>query len=118
LDGRAYLRDYEVKTYMERDVYSIEEIKEILVPLLKQHDIKKAVLFGSYAKQSATDSSDVDLFIDSGGFLNGLNFFSAYSHIEDKLNKKLDMIEAMDIDITSSLYKEIMEHGLVLYERP
>jgi predicted nucleotidyltransferase len=102
---------------MERDVYTIDEIKEILVPLLKQHDIKKAVLFGSYAKHSATDSSDVDLFIDSGGVLNGLNFFTFYNHVENQFTKRVDLIEAIDIEKDSAIYNEINRHGLVLYER-
>lgn len=102
---------------MDHDVYSISEIKNMITPVLERNNIKKAILFGSYAKMRASSVSDIDIFIDSGGILNGLNFFSVYNQIEDILNKKLDLIEAADIEKDSQIYKEILSNGVVLYER-
>ena len=101
---------------MNESIYSIEKIKNIVVPVLKQHKVKKAVLFGSYAKQCATEHSDIDIYIDSGGVLNGLNFFTVYNDIESCLNKKVDLIEALDIDKGSKIHDEITEYGVILYE--
>jgi predicted nucleotidyltransferase len=89
----------------------------MITPVLERNNIKKAILFGSYAKMRASSVSDIDIFIDSGGILNGLNFFSVYNQIEDILNKKLDLIEAADIEKDSQIYKEILSNGVVLYER-
>ena len=102
---------------MEQHVYSIDEIKNAIAPLLTQNNVMKAILFGSYAKKCASPSSDIDIFIDSGGILNGLNFFELYSQIESKLNKKLDMFEAIDVEKDSRIYDEIINYGVVLYER-
>ena len=51
-------------------VYSIHEIENILHPVFAGYGVRRAVLFGSYAKGQATPRSDVDILVDSG--LRGL----------------------------------------------
>ena len=48
---------------MSEKVYTIEEIKEILKKILKNFPVYKVILFGSYAKNSATPKSDIDFLI-------------------------------------------------------
>ena len=53
---------------MQTQVYSIDEIREIVAPIAKQHGVDKVFLFGSYARGDATpflwkrrpDLSDLD----------------------------------------------------------
>ena len=51
---------------MAKQIYSIDELQTCLIPVFQQYGVKKAVLFGSYGKGTATASSDVDLMVDSG----------------------------------------------------
>ena len=51
-------------------VYSIREIENILHPVFAGYGVRRAVLFGSYAKGQATPRSDIDILVDSG--LRGL----------------------------------------------
>ena len=44
----------------------IDFIKNNLRPLGEAYGLKKIYLFGSYAKGSADDNSDVDLLIEKG----------------------------------------------------
>ena len=53
-------------------IYTINDIKTVLYPVFVKHNVKKAVLFGSYVKGLANKHSDVDLLLDSG--LRGLKF--------------------------------------------
>jgi len=46
---------------------SIEEIKNFINPIVNKYPIDKVILFGSYARGNANESSDVDLAIDSAG---------------------------------------------------
>ena len=46
---------------MQKQVYSIDEIRKIVTPIAKQHGVDKVFLFGSYARGDATPASDVDL---------------------------------------------------------
>ena len=52
---------------------SVKDISDLLTPIFARYDIRHAVLFGSFAKGSATDASDLDLLVDSG--LKGLRFY-------------------------------------------
>lgn len=47
---------------MTSNFISVETIREKTVPIFKNYPIDKAILFGSYAKGSATISSDIDLY--------------------------------------------------------
>ena len=44
---------------MQTQVYSIDEIPEIVAPIAKQHGVDKVFLFGSYAREMCIrDSTD------------------------------------------------------------
>ncbi|MBQ6147911.1 nucleotidyltransferase domain-containing protein, partial [Candidatus Saccharibacteria bacterium] len=45
---------------------TIDRIKEVVTRLGKKYGVKNVYLFGSYAKNTATENSDVDLIIDKG----------------------------------------------------
>ena len=102
---------------MTSRVYKINEIKSLITPILKNTPIIKAILFGSYAKGIATTASDIDLYIDSNGALNGFNFFGVYDTLEKKLKKPVDLIEKIDLDYTSILAEEINKYGVIIYEQ-
>ena len=56
----------------EKQIYTINQIKMRISPILKEYGVRKATLFGSYSQGKATEKSDIDLLIDSG--LQGLKF--------------------------------------------
>ena len=46
--------------------YSIEQLRDIITPIARQHGVKRVYLFGSYARGTATDRSDIDLIAALG----------------------------------------------------
>ena len=56
---------------MTKEIYSIDKIRSILKKVLKNTKVDKAILFGSYAKGSANENSDIDLLIDSNNKIVG-----------------------------------------------
>lgn len=102
---------------MRDDIYTIDEIRDSVVSALTNTAVVRAVLFGSYAKCEATESSDIDLLIDSNGELNGFNFYGVYHDLEKRFNKSVDLIEQMDLDNDSKLAKYIRKYGVVIYEQ-
>ena len=50
---------------MSEKVYTVEEIKQILNEILENMPVYSVILFGSYAKNTATKISDIDLVIDT-----------------------------------------------------
>ncbi len=45
----------------------LKELKKTLIAVLKKHEVKKAALFGSFARGEATDESDIDLLVEFEG---------------------------------------------------
>lgn len=102
---------------MTTKVYSINDIKKMLREILNNTDVQKAVLFGSYAKNTPTETSDIDILIDSNGKIKGLKFFAIIDMIREKFNKDVDVIEKSEIDKNSKIEREIEETGVVVYEK-
>lgn len=75
-------------------VYTIDEIKERITPVAKKYGIPAVYLFGSYARGTATEESDVDLLVDMTGVkLTGMFAFGGvYADFEEALEKELDMV--------------------------
>jgi len=69
----------------------IEEIKRKIIPTLKKYNIKKAGIFGSYARGDFKKNSDVDILIQPPSNM-GLEFVGMGIELEKKLKKKVDLI--------------------------
>ncbi|MEL7623544.1 MAG: nucleotidyltransferase domain-containing protein [Clostridiales bacterium] len=101
---------------MER-VYTTDEIKAKLLPIFKAAPIEKAILFGSYAKGTPTQFSDIDIVIDSKGKIRGIDFFGILEDITEAFDIPIDLIEASQIVDGGRAQQEIAETGIVIYER-
>ena len=102
---------------MSNKIYSIDELKTILAKILKDTVVEKAILFGSYAKNCPTETSDIDLIIDSNGKLLNINFYGFVEELVEQLNKNIDLFEITEIQKDSDIYKNIQKEGVVLYEK-
>jgi predicted nucleotidyltransferase len=94
-------------------VYEIEEIKSRLTPVFDANGVRSAVLFGSYAKGSATEKSDVDLLVDSG--LKGLDFVGLAEYIRVALDKEVDVIDVGYVKKGSKIEDEVRETGIRIF---
>ena len=102
---------------MSEKIYTVDEIKIILKQLLKNMPVENAILFGSYAKNNPTKTSDIDILIDSNGKIKGLKFYALMDMIKEAFDKDVDVIEKTEIDKGSRIEKEIEKTGVVVYER-
>ena len=102
---------------MSEKIYTIEEIKFLLGEILKEFSVKKAILFGSYAKNSPTSKSDIDLVIDSEGKLLNIYFYGLLETLVEKLQKNIDLFEISEIQKDSRIYNDIQREGIVVYEK-
>ena len=96
-------------------IYSVETIRKLLSPVFKNYNVQSAVLFGSYAKGTATEQSDVDLLVDSN--LHGLKFFALLEDIREALGEKeIDVFDVTHIDSDSKVQQEILSTGISIYD--
>ena len=102
---------------MSDKIYTIEEIKKILKEILKDKPVYQVILFGSYAKKEATNTSDIDLIIDTNSQLKGFALLKLICQIEEKLQKNVDGFEKYEIIENSLIDKEIKETGVIVYEK-
>ena len=102
---------------MSEKIYTIEEIKSILMRVLENMPVYSVILFGSYAKNCATKSSDLDFIIDTKDKLKGFKLYSLITKIEEAFNKDVDAFEKTEIIENSKIDEEIKKTGVVVYEK-
>ena len=102
---------------MNDKIYSLEELKSILKEVLINFDVKKAILFGSYAKNTPNSNSDIDLVIDSEGKLLNIYFYGLVENLVQKFQKNIDLFEISEIQKNSRIYNDIQKEGIVVYEK-
>ncbi|MCM1130998.1 MAG: nucleotidyltransferase domain-containing protein [Roseburia sp.] len=108
------LTEYERITE-DKGILSIDEIKEIVSFELKHTQIRYVYIFGSYAKGTPTEKSDIDLLISAEE--KGLKFVGLVDELRKKLHKKLDIVRIDDLKNNFDFLNEILETGVRIYER-
>ena len=92
--------------------YTIDEIKNISVPIAKKYGVKKLALFGSYARGEQKGGSDIDFLIDKGE-IQGWEFFGFINNLEDNLGVHVDVLTYDSLK--ESLIRDIIQE-VVLYD--
>lgn len=75
-------------------VYSIEKIREIIVPIAQKYHIPAIYLFGSYARGEAREDSDIDFLVDTIGteLTSLLKLGALYCDLEEAFGKEVDLV--------------------------
>ncbi len=94
---------------------TIENIRELLTPVFTQYGIRQAVLFGSFAKGTFGENSDVDLLVDSR--LRGLRFVGFTEAVRQAVKRPVDVLDVTHIESGSLIEREIHNTGVTIYER-
>lgn len=98
-------------------LYEIDEIKSKLHPIFAAVPVYRAVLFGSYARGTATDESDVDIVIDSQGKLLNLHFYGLLEDITEQLDTSVDLFEWSELKRNPAMCSAIGQEVVVLNEK-
>ncbi|MBI3258798.1 MAG: nucleotidyltransferase family protein [Ignavibacteriae bacterium] len=87
--------------------WSASSIKKKVVPIMKRHAVKRASIFGSFARGTAKAKSDVDFLIEYKEKNKSLfDLVDLKSDLEETLDRKVDVITY------SSIYWRIRERIL------
>ncbi len=74
------------------NLQSIQQILRQLKPeLMGRYPIRSLALFGSVVRDDFTDDSDVDILVDFSQPI-GIEFVDLADYIEEKLDKKVDLV--------------------------
>lgn len=99
---------------MSSEIYIIEQLRAMLIPVFRLYGVKSAILFGSYGKGEAGADSDIDLLVDSR--LRGLRFVGLLEDVRSTVDKDVDLLDISHVEDNSKVQEEIKKTGVLLYE--
>ena len=95
---------------MGRKIMGETGIKPIVIEeicdLAKKYNVKKVILFGSRARGSFKEKSDIDLAVQGGNFV----------HFMLDVNEETSTLINLDEEIQSELRDSIKKEGKTIYE--
>ena len=105
-------------------IYTVEQICEIIKPIAQRYGLPAVYLFGSYARGTAGDESDIDLLVDTTGTqLKSLMSLGAlYCELEEALKKPVDLITVSSLQQSVRMPSEedfrnaVMKERITLYD--
>ena len=97
----------------EHGILSIAEITEKCAKVLELYGISYCYLFGSYAKGTAKENSDIDLIVSKE--LRGLKFFGMVEDLRESLHKRVDVLDAGQLENNPELLNEVLRDGIKIY---
>lgn len=91
----------------QNTTFTLAGIKKKILPILKKHAVKRAAIFGSFARGEAKAKSDIDLLIEYQGKDKSLfDLVDLKSDLEKTLSRKVDLVTY------SSIYWRIRDRVL------
>jgi hypothetical protein len=72
---------------------SLQQLRNILVPILKQYGVRRAGIFGSTARSEAKTTSDIDILIDMRRGASLLDLAGLKVDLEDAVGRTVDIVE-------------------------
>lgn len=107
---------------MTNKIYQLSEIKEMITPIAQKYGAERIYLFGSYARGNPTEKSDIDLRISRGEIKSLLQMSGLYLDLEEKLNKKIDIVTTESLEqnlnnpLTIDFVNEISKEEVLIYD--
>ncbi|MEQ1856730.1 MAG: nucleotidyltransferase family protein [Longimicrobiales bacterium] len=80
---------------------AVASMAERMIPILRRYGVRRAGIFGSYARDDAGPESDLDLLVD----------LPTGSSLLDLVGLQLDLSESLGIEVDAGTYRSI--HPLV-----
>lgn len=99
---------------MNAQIYTHQELQNMIKPIIQKYNASDAWLFGSYARNEATPESDIDVIIIGGRNFILANVFAIAEEIFEASGKDVDVYELSEIKVNSPLYDSIMAERVSL----
>ena len=97
----------------EHGLLKIEDIKKIAKEVFEIYPVEYCYLFGSYATNEATETSDVDLLVSTK--ITGMDFYGMAETLREKLRKKVDLLNVEQLNNNPTLVNEVLKKGIKIY---
>ena len=100
-------------------IYTLDEIKKRIFPVIQKYNIPAMYLFGSYARGEATEESDLDFLVDTTGtnLTSLLSLGALYCDLEEVFQKNIDLITVRSVMQNAETESERSFRDTVIRER-
>jgi len=106
-------------------IYSLEELKKRIAPVAEKYHLRAVYLFGSYARNEATDDSDVDVLIDRTGPIvkSAFDMGGLYNDLCESIEKEVDLVTTYALtqdstqDRTPWFTENVMRDRVLIFEQ-
>ena len=98
----------------ETDILTLDGISGIAKPILRRHNVEKALVFGSYARGTASPQSDIDMVVFGGEGFQRKAVFAIAEELHEASGKSVDVYERREIREGSPILQAIEEEGVIL----
>ena len=97
----------------DHGILDMDFIKEKCKEIFDEYPVHYCILFGSYAKGKANESSDLDFLISSD--LKGIKFYGLVEKLRLALHKRVDVLNLDQLKDNLELTNEILRDGIRIY---
>ena len=99
-------------------MYTQQEVIDKLIPLLMQYPIKRAALFGSYARGDQTSDSDLDVYLELDDSADIVSvYYDFWDELEDKVCLNADVLTPGSLTTAPQRFRErILSELMYIYE--
>lgn len=77
-------------------IYSLDELRAIIRPILEEFGMRSASVFGSYARGEAAGTSDIDMLVDRGD-ARAMSVYGVAESISDATGKEVDIFDVSQL---------------------
>lgn len=82
---------------MDGKVYTLDEIRDMVIPVLGDYGMASASVFGSYARDEADADSDIDILLVGGEGFRALGIFGVAEELYEASGKDVDVYEVSEL---------------------
>jgi len=97
----------------------LNEIKEKIIPIAQKYGLEAVYLFGSQARDEATENSDYDFYIKRGNLRGMFQLSGLFLDMQKVLNQKVDIV--IDPEghkkIDDYIAQAIQKDGILVYAK-
>jgi len=111
------IRKMRTLAYTENDMnttLSLNEIVNIVKPIADKYRIREIYLFGSYARNEATNESDFDFLVYGGDNFKLTSIFAFSEELRRAFMKDVDVFEIHELNQDSEFYKNVMKEKVLV----
>jgi len=76
----------------------MSQLREMILPLLERYDMRRASVFGSYARGEATPESDIDILLEGNNSFRHFNILAVAEDLHEVSGKPVDVYEVGELN--------------------